>query len=330
MALYLLRRLLALVAVLLVMSFIVFCLQRIVPSDPARAIAGPTAPAATVEQVRERLGLNEPLLVQYGRFLAGLADGDLGTSTRTRKAVTQDLLRYGPASLELMVAALLIGSAAGVAVAFGQVAARRGEAARLALLAAGSVPIFLSALLLVLFFWFHLGWLPGSGRLSIRGFSGPTGFVILDGLLSGRLDVVGNALSHLVLPAVTLAIPIAVAVARSLAGSLRGVLRQSYVRTARGNGLGKAAIIRRHGLRNAAAAPLAMVGLQVGLLFSNLLIVESIFAWPGLGLYTVQALGSSDLSAVLGVAIAFGALYILINAIIDILQTLIDPRVGLA
>lgn len=330
MALYLLRRLLALIAVLFVMSFIVFCLQRIVPADPARSIAGPTAPAATVEQVRETLGLNDPILVQYGRFLEGLVHGNLGTSTRTRKPVTQDILRYAPASLELMFGALVLGAAAGVAVAFGQVVARRGEAARLVLLAAGSVPIFLSALLLVLFFWFDLGWLPGAGRLSIRGFSGPTGFVILDGLLAGRLDVVGNALAHLVLPAVTLAIPIAVAVARSLAGSLRGVLRQSYVRTARGNGLSERAILRRHGLRNAAAAPLAMIGLQVGLLFSNLLIVESIFAWPGLGLYTVQALGSSDLPAVLGVAIAFGALYILINAVIDILQTVIDPRVGLA
>ena len=329
MALYLLRRLVALVAVLFVMSFIVFCLQRLVPSDPARAVAGPTAPTAVVDQVRARLGLDDPILTQYGRFLTGLADGDLGTSIRTRKPVTADLLRYAPASLELMVAALILGTGAGVAVAFAQVVARRGEAARLLLLAAGSVPIFLSALLLVLLFWFHLGWLPGAGRLSARGFSGPTGFLVLDGILTGRPAIVGDALAHLVLPAVTLAIPIAVAVARSLAGSLKGVLRQSYVRTARSNGLSEKAIVFRHGLRNAAAAPLAMVGLQVGLLFANLLIVESIFAWPGLGLYTVQALGSSDLPAVLGVSLVFGAFYILVNALIDVAQSVLDPRVGL-
>jgi len=132
-----------------------------------------------------------------------------------------------------------------------------------------------------------------------------------------------------ILPAVALALPIAVAVGRSLNGALHEVMQQAYIRTVRGKGLSEATIVLRHGLRNAASAPLAMIGLQVGLLFGNLLIVERVFAWPGLGLYTVQALASSDLPAVLGVSVVFGTIYILVNILVEIGQSIADPRIGL-
>jgi len=193
-----------------------------------------------------------------------------------------------------------------------------------------SAPIFLLALLLLLLFWFRLDWLPGSGRLSIRDFStGPTGILTLDGILIGRLDVTWDALLHLILPGLALALPIAVAVGRTLRSSLVNVLRQNYIRTAYSKGLTDARVVIRHAFRNASTAPLAMIGLQVGLLFANILIVERIFAWPGLGLYTVQALGSSDLAAVLGVSLVFGGSYVVINAVIDLLQAWADPRVTL-
>jgi len=326
---YLLKRLGGLVVVLLVMSFIVFCLQAIIPADPARALAGPSAPIETVERLRTELGLDQPILVQYGQFMSRLLRGDLGTSIRTRQPIAADVLRFGPASLELIIAAMLIGTALAFVLAFAQATMRRTGAIRLGMLAAGSVPIFLTAILLAYFLWFQLDLFPGSGRLDIRRFTGPTGFFVLDGLLLGKPEISLNALWHLALPALTLSVPIAISVGRSLSSALVDVMRQPYIRTARGKGLGGGRIFFRHGLRNAASAPLAMLGLQVGLMFGNLLIVERIFAWPGLGLYAVQSFASSDLPVVLGVAMVFGAFYILITMLVEILQSVADPRIGL-
>lgn len=326
---YLARRIAGIAVVLLAMSFIVFVLQSIIPADPARAMAGLSAPAATVEAVRHRLGLDQPVIAQYWAFLTRLAEGDLGTSIRTRQPVAADVLKYGPASLELALAAMLVGVALAGVLAVLQTGLRRSGLVRLFIVAACSAPIFLTSLLLAYAFWFKLGWLPGAGRLETRRFSGPTGLNVIDGLLVGRPDISLDALAHLVLPALALGLPIAVAVGRSLGGSLHEVLRQSYVRTARGKGLSEGAVLMRHGLRNAASAPLAMIGLQVGLLFGNLLIVERVFAWPGLGLYMVQAFAGSDLPAVLGVSLVFGAIYILVGIAVEIGQSLADPRISL-
>ncbi|HWU64177.1 MAG TPA: ABC transporter permease [Ensifer sp.] len=329
MSSYLIKRFVSLFAVLLAMSLIVFCLQSLIPADPARAIAGPSAPVETVEAVRKELGLNDPLVVQYGRFLGQLLHGDLGTSVRTRQPVASDIAKYLPASLELACMAMIMGTAMALLLALLQNTTRGAGVLRMIMLAAGSTPIFLSALLLVYFVWFKLDLLPGSGRLSLRRFSGPTGFNVLDGLLVGKPEVSLDALQHLILPALALALPVAVAVGRSLNSSLHDVLKQTYIRTVRGKGLGEADIVVRHGLRNAASAPLAMIGLQIGLLFGNLLIVERVFSWPGLGLYVVQAFAVSDLPAVLGVSMVFGTFYILINMVIEILQSVADPRIRL-
>ncbi len=326
---YLAKRLGGLVLVLVVMSFIVFCLQAIIPADPARALAGPSAPVETVERIRSELGLNQPLLVQYGQFISRLVQGDLGTSIRTRQPIAADVLKYGPASLELIVFAMLLGTSFAFLLAFAQTTMARPGGVRLGMLAAGSFPIFLTALLLAYFLWFKLGRFPGSGRLDIRRFTGPTGFFVLDGLLLGRPDISLNALWHMVLPGLALSVPIAIAVGRSLNSALIDVMRQPYIRTARGKGLGGGRIFFRHGLRNAASAPLAMLGLQVGLLYGNLLIVERIFSWPGLGLYTVQSFASSDLPAILGIAMVFGAFYILVTMLVEVLQSVADPRIAL-
>ncbi len=327
---FLLRRILGLLGVLLVMSLIVFLLQSVVPADPARSLAGPTAPEQVVEGLREELGLGDPVLVQYGRYLGRVVQGDLGTSVRTRQPVTADILAYAPASIELMLAALVLGILLGTGVSVVQHLARGGSALRVVLIALGSVPIFLSALLLVYLFWFRLDWLPGGSRIGIRRFEGPTGFMLIDWAVLGRPEVLASALKHLALPALTLAIPIGVSLARSINSSLATTMQQPFVRTLRGKGLTEGRILWRHATRNSAAGPLAMVGLQVGLLFANLLIVERIFAWPGLGLYTVQAFAASDLPAVLGVSLAFGAFYIAVNILIDLAQAALDPRVRLA
>jgi peptide/nickel transport system permease protein/dipeptide transport system permease protein len=327
--LFLPGRLLGLASVLLAMTLIVFTLQSLVPNDPARALAGPNATREAVDRLRERMGLDDPVPVQYLRYLGGLMKGDLGTSVRTRKPVVEDLAKYAPASVELMLAALVIGVAAGAGIGLARGRGRAGRLLRVTLLLLGSAPIFLTGLLLAFAFWFRLDWLPGAGRMTVRGVTpGPTGLWVIDGALAGRWDVVGNALSHLVLPATTLAIPIAVAVARTLQSALHAEMTRAYVRTARAKGLGEGRILLWHVLRNALPAPLTMVGLQVGLLFANILVVERIFAWPGLGLYATQSFDSSDLPAVLGVALVLGVVYITVNTIIDLILGWADPRVG--
>jgi ABC-type dipeptide/oligopeptide/nickel transport system permease component len=317
------------VVVLLVMSFIVFGLQSIIPTDPARAIAGPSAPPETVNAVREQLGLDDPAVVQYGRFLLRLAHGDLGTSARTRQPVSDDIRQYLPATLELGLTSIALGLALAGVMAALQFLIPGSGFIRLALVGVGSTPIFLSALLLAYFFWFRLDLLPGAGRLAHRDFAGPTGLNLIDGILVGRPEVSVDALRHIILPALALALPIGIAVGRSLNGALHEVMRQTYIRTARGKGLSETKVLLHHGLRNAATAPLSMLSLQVRLLFGNLLVVERVFGWPGLGLYTVQAFASADLPAVLGVAIVFGILYILVNTLIEVAQSMADSRINL-
>ncbi len=329
MLVYFIRRLSGLVVVLLAMSFAVFCLQSIIPADPARAIAGPLTPLSSVNALRQQLGLDDPIIVQYGRFLSRLAEGDLGTSTRTRQPVAADIREYLPASLELSLAALCIGLVLAAVIAVMPRILGGSGGLRFLLIAAGSVPTFMSALLLVYFLWFRLGWLPGSGRMSEDDIGGPTGFNMIDALVGGRGDLGLDAARHLLLPALALALPIAVAVGRSLDSALREVMQQPYIGTARGKGLREAVVVLRHGLRNAASPALAMVGLQIRLLFGNLLIVELVFGWPGLGLYMVQSLSSADLPAVLGVTVVLGTFYILVNIVVEILQTLADPRIEL-
>jgi ABC-type dipeptide/oligopeptide/nickel transport system permease component len=326
---YLAKSIVGAVVVLLLMSFIVFGLQSIIPADPARAIAGPNAPLETVEAMRKQLGLGDPAVVQYGRFLLRLAHGDLGTSVRTRQPVSVDIRQFLPATLELGLVSITLGVALAGLMAALQFLIPGSSGIRLAMVGVGSTPIFLSALLLAYFFWFRLDWFPGAGRLADRDFAGPTGLNVIDGLLVGRPDISFDALRHMILPALALALPIGVAVGRSLNGALHDVMSQAYVRTARGKGLSETKVLLRHGLRNAATAPLSMLGLQIRLLFGNLLVVERVFGWPGLGLYTVQAFASADLPAVLGVAIVFGILYILANTLIEIGQSMADPRIGL-
>jgi len=326
---YLAKSIVGAIVVLLMMSFIVFVLQSVIPADPARAIAGPNAPPETVETVRKELGMDDPAVIQYGRFLSRLAHADLGTSVRTRRPVSDDIRQYIPATLELGLASIALGVVLALFMAVLQFLIPGSGGIRLVMVGVGSTPIFLSALLLSYFFWFRFDWLPGAGRLGYRDFAGPTGLNVIDGILLGRPEVSLDALRHLLLPALALALPIGIAVGRSLNGALYEVMSEPYVRTARGKGLSETKVLLRHGLRNAATAPLSMLGLQVRLLFGNLLVVERVFGWPGLGLYTVQAFASADLPAVLGVAIVFGILYILVNTLIEIGQSMADPRINL-
>lgn len=328
MATFILRRFAALLGVLLVLTVAVFLIQAVLPADPVRASLGANASPALVEQKREELGYNDPLVTQYTRFLGNVVQGDLSTSLRTKRPVADDLGRFAKPTFELAgfaaVLALSLGLLLGVWSARG---GRGSTVARLLMLGAASAPTFFVAILGILLFYRRLGWLPASGRLDrMKVDSGPTGFYLVDSVLHGDWAWFSNAFKHLIMPAFCLAIGPAVAIGRVLRGALSDVLRQDHVRTARSKGIGEWRVILRHGLRNALQPTLSMAGLQVGLLLTGVVVVELIFAWPGLGLYTTQAIQQADFPAVIGIVLVMGTAYVVINALVDIGQVVADPR----
>jgi peptide/nickel transport system permease protein len=248
-------------------------------------------------------------------------------SLHTRRPVRTDIAAFLPATLELAAAALALAVVLGGAL--GLVTARGGGASlRVGLVASASVPAFLLALLLLVVFYAQLRWVPGSGRISaeLDAPTGPTGLLTIDGLLAGRLDVVRDALAHLALPALCLALGPAVALGRTLRSSLHTVLGSDHIRTARAKGLTERGVLMRHGVRPALNAPLTMTGLQVGMLLAGVVVIESIFAWPGLGLYTARAITAVDFPAIVGVTLVMGAVYVIVNALVDLAQIAADPR----
>ena len=318
----------ALVAILFALSFVVFALQVVIPADPARAYLGASASREAVERKRDELGLNDSVPLQYLNFLGRVVRGDLGESLRSRRPVSTDLRKFGPATAELALVSAMIAAVLGVGV--GILGARGGKLARVArlLLASGaSLPPFLIGIIAILVFYRYLGWLPASGRLAGTAPGGPTNFLLIDTLLAFDLSGFKDAVTHLVLPASCLAIGPAVAIARTLRASLLGVMTQDYVRTARAKGISEYGVVVRHGLRNAINAPLTMAGLQFGLLLSGVVVVEQIFAWPGLGSYTVQAIKYADFPAIAGVTFTLCAAYVFVNFAVDVAQAIADPRI---
>lgn len=324
-------RLAALVGILIALSAVVFVLESVIPADPVRAMVGASASRQAVAAKRHELGLDRPLPVQYARFLGRALHGNLQLSLHTRRPVRTDLASFLPATLELAgaaaILAVILGGLLGLLTARGG-----GTGLRLLLVGGASAPGFLLAIVLLLLFYVELHWLPGSGRLSssVTPPSGPTGFYVFDGLVHARFDVVWDALRHLVLPATCLALGPAVALGRTLRSSLQTVLAQDHIRTARAKALTERRILVRHALRSALNAPLTMAGLQVGMLLAGVVVIETAFAWPGLGNYTVQSIASADFPAVAGVTLVLGAAYVIINALVDMAQVVADPRLRVA
>jgi peptide/nickel transport system permease protein len=328
---FLVKRGASLVGILVVLTFVVFVLQQLSPADPVKAKLGANATRETVEAERERLGYNDPTLVQFGRYLGGVARGDLGDSLRTKQPVRDDLGEFLPASIELMATIVLLAGVLGVVLAM--ITARVGRGAgvvRVGMTAAASAPAFLVALLMMLLFYRRLGWLPASGRSGYRDApTGPTGLLTVDGLLAGRPAVTLDAVRHLLLPAVAASIAPAVSVALVLRSSLLATLRADFVRTARAKGLRERRVVLRHALRNAAGPALSVAGLLIASLFAGSLIVESIVSWPGLGLYTLRSLSASDFPAIAGITLVLGAIYVAVNTLVEVVQAALDPRLRL-
>jgi len=324
-------RLCATVAILVALTAVMFVLQHISPLDPVKAQLGAQASAGAVAARRAALGLDDPISVQFWHYLTGAATGDLGTSYRTRHPVLSDLGDFFPATLELALYGLAIALLLAMLLAFSTTLKWPGAGVLRAVLFTGSsAPMFLLGILGLLVFYKTLGWVPANGRIAIAGPpDGPTGLLTVDGLLHGRPDVALDALHHLILPALVVALGPAVAIGRVLRSSLLGDIDSDYARTARAKGLSEPAIMARHVLRNCVGAALSMTGLQVGLMFSGVLVVEQVFGWPGIGQYIAQSIPVADFPAIAGVTLMLGALYVFVNTVVDLLQAAADPRIAI-
>jgi peptide/nickel transport system permease protein len=324
------KRVAAAVVITLALTAVMFLLQKVSPLDPVHAMLGPTASRGAIAAERHTLGLDRPVPEQYVRYLGGLARGDLGMSYRTRRPVSTDLGSFVPATAELTICALLLALVLAAILAFGTTLRWPGAGLfRLLLLGGASAPAFLLAIAGILLFYQRLGWLPATGRTGYASApAGPTGLLTIDGLLHGQPAVTFDALRHLLLPALAIAAGPAVSIGRVLRSSLIGGMRSDYVRTARAKGLSEPRIVLGHVLRNCLGAALAMTGLQVGLMFAGVLVIEQVFAWPGVGQYMAQSIPVADFPAIAGVTILLGVGYVAINTIVDILQVVADPRIN--
>ena len=297
---HIIRRILLLFPTLLGISIIIFLMMHITPGDPAELLLGERATEPALEALREHLGLNEPLYVQYGMFLKRLLKGDLGETIWTRQKVWIEVKQRFPATIELSVAAMLISSVLGVIL--GIISATKQYSlfdylSMLGALVGVSMPIFWLGLVLMLIFSLNLGWFPMSGRLSVGIDLDPiTNFYILDALLTKNWPAFKDALWHLTLPAFTLStIPMAI-VARMTRSSMLEVLRQDYIKTARAKGLSPGIVVMKHALRNALIPVITVIGLMFGILMAGAILTETIFAWPGVGKWLYDAVLQRDRS----------------------------------
>ncbi|MDT4944597.1 MAG: peptide/nickel transport system permease protein [Pseudonocardiales bacterium] len=323
------KRVVAAFVILVALTAALFGLQRISKSDPVHTMLGPGASPQAIATERHKLGLDKPLLTQFWNYLTGVLHGDFGVSYRTRRPVSSDLGTFLPATLELAVFGLLLALVLAGLLAVATTLRWPGAGIfRFILLVGGSTPAFFLAIGGIIVFYKYLGVLPATGRASgTAPDGGPTHLLTVDALLHGNVGLFGDALKHLLLPGLAVAIGPAVSIGRVLRSSLLTTVEQDYTRTARAKGLREIRVLGKHVLRNSAGPALSMTGLQVGLMFAGVLVVESIFAWPGLGQYTAQSLPVDDFPAIAGVTLLLGVGYVLINTIVDVLQSVADPRI---
>ncbi len=327
-----LTRLTLIVPTLVGITVLAFFLIRLVPGDPIETMAGERGiDPARHEALRKAYGFDRPLYVQYGVYLERLLHGDLGRSISTSEPVGSEFLTLFPATVELGVAAilfaLLLGLPAGIVAAI-----RRNTILDQGVMGISltgySMPIFWWGLLLILLFSVQLGWTPVSGRISVQFFVEPvTGFLLVDTLLAGDRDAFRSALSHLVLPAVVLGtVPLAV-IARMTRSAMLEVMGEDYIRTARAKGLPPLRVVGLHALRNALIPVVTVIGLQVGILFTGAILTETIFSWPGIGKWLIEAIGRRDYPVLQGGILLIGAVVMAVNLGVDLAYGLINPRI---
>lgn len=328
---YFIKRVLTVIPVLLGVSMLVFGFVRMIPGDPATIMLGERATPANIARVREQLGLTKPIHEQYWIFLSNALQGNLGTSVLRQEPVTQEIIRRFPATIELALSAILIALIVGIPAGIIS-AIRRGSwfdtISMLVALTGVSMPIFWLGLMLVFFFSVFLHILPTGGRLDAgTNFAPTTNLLLLDTLFSGDIDLFFQSLRHLFLPAVALGtIPMAI-IARMTRSSMLEVLSQDYIRTAHAKGLRESSVVIRHALRNAWLPVITVVGLQVGRLLSGAILTETVFSWPGIGRWLVDAIYTRDYPIVQGVTLFIAIIFVGVNLIVDLLYAWVDPRI---
>ncbi len=333
MSRYILRRLVNLIPVLLGITLLVFIFLHLIPGDPAVVLLGDRATPDQVAALRESLGLNQPLPLQYIAFVRQIVQLDFGTSIFTGVPIIEEIKIRWPATFELSLAAMLIALLLGIPA--GVLAAVRKNSwldnlTMSASLVGVSMPVYWLGLLLIYLFAVQLQWLPPSGRLSIAAgfnFEPITGFYVLDALLQGNWNALRDAIAHLILPALTLStIPLAI-LARITRSAMLEVLSQNYVRTARAKGVPEFWVIARHALKNALLPVTTITGLEFGTLLGGAILTETIFSWPGIGTWIYNGILTRDYPVVQGGVVFVAIAFVLINLLVDISYALLDPRI---
>jgi peptide/nickel transport system permease protein len=331
---FIVRRLLLLVPILLGLSLLVFFWIRALPGGPAQSLLGERATPEAVAAIERQYGLDEPVYVQYFYFLKKIGSFDFGNSITSRQPVLEELRLRFPATVELAIAAMLFSTFLGVPLGF--IAAKKHDTwidhgSLIASLLGISIPIFFLAILLKYIFAVQLGWLPTVGRLSVLiDLEHPTNFYVLDAILTRNWEALWDAIKHLVLPAIALGtIPLAI-IARITRAAVLDVQNEDYVRTARAKGVHPRAVDARHVLRNALLPVSTIIGLQVGLLLSGAVLTETVFAWPGMGQWLVQAIEDRNYPVLQGGILFLALVFVLVNLIVDVSYGFINPRIRLS
>ncbi len=332
---FVIRRTLLTIPVLFGLTIVVFAIARLLPGDPVALAAGPNATPAEIAAYGREFGLDRPIIAQYWSYLTGLLRGDFGVSIFTRRPVGEDLVVFLPATLELVVAAMtlavLVGVPAGLAAAVWR-DRWPDYVSRVVALGAISMPRFFLGLLLQLSLAMWLGWLPLGGRFPITEDAPAfvTGFLTIDALVARDLNAFFVACQHLLMPAVAMSLSPLATIMRMMRASTLEVLTKDYVMTERALGLPERLIILKYVARNAFSATLTVIGLYFGWLLGGTVLVETVFDWPGLGLYATKAVVTQDFMPVIGVTLVIGALFVAANLVVDVLQGLVNPKVRLS
>ncbi len=331
---YIVKRLLAAIPVLIGVTLLTFTISHIIPGDPVRATLGPHPTPEAVELLRQEWGMDRPVYIQYLQYMKNLLRGDLGTSFQTNRPVKEDLKQYFPATFELTVVSLIFSLFLGIPL--GIVAATKRDRwidhiTRIFSLVGVSMPIFWLGLILLLLFYLKLGLFPAGGRLSpfLSPPTGMTGFYLLDSLLTMNWPVFRDSLWHIFMPAFCLSLAIMGVISRMTRSSMLDILSQDYIRTAEAKGLPQHLVIYKHALRNAMIPVVTVVGVMFGRLIAGAVLTETIFSWPGMGLYTVHSILYLDFQPIMGFTVLVALFYVAVNLMVDILYGIFDPRVSM-
>ena len=311
---------------------VTFFIGRVIPVDPVLAIVGDRAPEHVIERVREELGLNEPLPVQFAVYVGKALQGDFGTSVLTSQPVWLDILKTFPVTFELATCGILIGAGLGIPLGVWAAVRQGGWAdhiVRVVGLIGYSVPVFWLGLMGLVLFYARLDWVAGPGRIDVAyeyTVTRVTGLLLLDAAMAGEWEAFGNVISHLILPASLLGYFSLAYISRMTRSFMLSELSQEYVVAARAKGLSEARIVWRHALRNAAVPLTTVVALSYAGLLEGSVLTETVFSWPGLGLYITNSLQNADMNAVLGGTIVVGTVFVGLNLLSDLLYRMLDPR----